>query len=147
MTMKIFKFTTMVVTLFMLAGCLHNPEVPFVRPNPMSAKETESIEKTASIIFSDLLFESPLGDRSFSSVKFDHDIKNERLVSLEKVMKRLIRKDSTIFCVSEHLKTQTFNIKFVINQDSKKSITVSLVDNYTKEVVYQKVYQLSETGK
>lgn len=146
MTMKTFKPVTggLALTLLLtLSSCLHNPEIPFVQPNELSKQDTQSIEKSASIIFSDLLFDSPLGDRAFSSVKFNYDRKNTHLVALVGVMKRLIKKDATIFCVADSLNSQTFTIKFVINTPKQKqSIKVLLIHNQSKKSVYIKGYQL-----
>ena len=146
MTMKIFKTTLTcfaLVILCTLTGCLHNPEVPFIQPNQLSKDEAKSIEKIASIIFSDLLFDSPLGDRSFSSVKFEFNAKDKRLLALTTVINRLIQKDNSIYYSAGSLQNHTFDIKFITKPNKQmQSIEVILIDNYTKKSVYTKIYQV-----
>ena len=146
MITKIFKSLRVgsALTLVLcLTGCLHNPEIPFVRPNELSKQDTQNLEKSASLIFSDLIFESPLGERSFSSVKFDYDPKDKHLETLAGVIKRLIRKDSTIFEVVDSLNNQTFTIKLATTVlGNTETVALKLIENKTKKSIYTKGYSL-----
>jgi len=146
MTTKTFKTALIFTTACLLLGltsCLHSPDVPFIKPNAVKQPDNQSISKIASLIFSDLLFESPIGDRAFSSVKFVYDQKDKKLINLETIIQKLIRKESTIFCAASNLSKHTFDIKFdLTNSQEQEKIAVTLINHSSKAVVYTNQYLL-----
>jgi hypothetical protein len=147
-TYKIIKFLTIITTITLsITSCLHTPEQPFREPNSLNNSK-QTTKKTASIIFSDLLFDSPIGETTFCSVKFSYNSQNKKLKSITDTIKNLIKKETTIYTASKYNKNPTFTINISTKKiNQKKSIKVKLIQNSTKQCVYTKQYPTQTTTK
>jgi hypothetical protein len=125
-----------------MTSCLHNPEQPFREPNSIN-NNRQTIKKTASTIFSDLLFDSPMGEMTFCSVKFSYDAKDDMIKSITQTMKSLIQKENSIYYASNRLKEPTFTISFSTKQKrNQQTIKVDLIQNSSKQKIYTRNYPI-----
>jgi len=137
MTTKTFKLIPL--TLFcLLSGCqlLSGPDTPFIEPGILQIAEKQSLDRVSSILFSDLLFDSPVGERPFSTLGINSDPKSLYLNELKEALHRLIKKENTLYSLNK-LDQCDFVIKLT---ETSKDGQIQMVLTSKKKIISEKTY-------